>query len=1021
MKKNLIILVALIFALPIFAQTTIYLNTGGSTLWNQGSAKFVVWYWNSDETTSEASEFMTLAPGETDIYKTTINLSSSDIAGVIFLRLNSATTSFTTWDDSAIWNKTDDETPSGSNCFTVASWGDAGYSTGSWSTYTEAAYSVSVDAPSAAFANEALTITATTYGYTSPTTTITVKTPNSSSYSSCSMPYTPTEAGTYSFNINVSEADGSEAFSQTAEVEVYNLPTNAITIKAAKPTAWTNSMYIYYWYENGAAIAPVAMTPDSDGWYSYEISKYYGSSINVIFINGSAWGNGQTEDIEGITTNTCYSIVYNIDNYTATAIDCSTDVSSSGEIDGPDSAVPNQCGDVMLQGFYWNSYSSTTYGTTKWSDLISQANEISAYFDMVWLPPSASSDGGLGYHPRQWSNQNSDLGTSSQLKTLIELLHDGGAKVLADVVTNHRASKSSWCDFYEDDFDGYGKYQFTADHIVKDDEMNSDSSAGDCYGAATGAYDTGEQYGSARDLDHTSSYVQNAVIAYLKWLRTEVGYDGFRYDVGKGFSANYFDMYNQAARPEFSVAEYYDGDASTLQWWIQNAGYNSLLFDFATKFSAFNGGIASDNYSALQGSGLLGAGYSKYAVTFIDNHDTFERDENDNDFQSITSSEKILHANAFILSMPGIPCVFYPHWYTYKEDLKPMIEARRAAGVHSESAVTDEYVAYNRYECTVQGTNGYLILRIGSGSDYNTVPSGYTKVASGTNYAILIQSNLADAIEPVMFISPEGGKYIGGTTVEITATQDATIYYTLDGTEPTTSSTKYTAPISITTNNTVLKAFASTGSASCAVQTNTYVTEIEPRTEPIVVKLYKPDSWSYVYMWAWDDDGNQLFPTSSSAVWPGEAINNDGDGWWSYSFDLTVNTVNLVFNEGTSSGDQTGDVLGLDDSACFEYSKSGMEPNTVDCDTVYDSDSDDTDDSYNPATNVDITTSNGWDVIGNNGRIYISGEGDALLRIFNITGQMVVNTTFTSTFEYSLEMGIYIISINNNVQKISVY
>ncbi len=837
MKKILNLLVALVFALPIFAQTTLYLNTGGSSFWNQDDAKFMVWYWNSGGSTSGASDFMTVVSGSSDIYQTTISLSSSDIAGVIFLRLNSNTTSFD-WDSSDIWNRTDDETPGSYNCFTVTSWG-SDYSTGSWSTY----------------------------GSGGTTTT----------------------------------------------------------------------------------------DPDTGGTTG-----------------------GTTDD----TT-----------------------------IDGPDSAVPDQCGDVMLQGFYWDSHSSTTYGTTKWSDLMTQTSEITSYFDMVWLPPSASSEGGLGYHPRQWSNQSSDLGTSTQLKTLISQLHDGGAKVIADVVVNHRANSTSWCDFLGDNFGDYGTYQFTTDHIVKDDEMNYDSNAGDCYGAATGAYDTGEQYTSARDLDHTSAYVQEAVIAYLKWLRTEMEYDGFRYDVAKGFTASYFNTYNQAARPEFSVGEYYDGDASTLKWWIESTGYNSLAFDFATKFSGFNQGIASDNYSALQGCGLLGAGYSKYAVTFIDNHDTFERDDNDNDFQAIGSSEKILHANAFILSMPGIPCVFYPHWYTYKEDIKPMIEARRAAGVHSESSVTDEYTAYNRYECTVQGTNGYLILRIGSGSDYNTVPTGYTKVASGTNYAILIQSELADAIEPVMIISPVGGKYIGGTTVEITATQDATIYYTLDGTEPTTSSTKYTSPISITTNNTVLKSFATNGTTSCAVQTNTYVTEEEPRTEPIVVKLYKPDTWNSVYMWAWDDDGNQLFPTTSGATWPGEAINDDGDGWWSYSFDLTVNTVNLVFNEGLSSGDQTGDVIGIEDSTCFEYTGSNMEPNAVDCGADVAVDNTYVQNSVilypNPAENQFTVT---------------ASENISSLRVYNIAGQCVYssanNSTSVNVNVSSWSQGLYLVrvtDVNNNI------
>lgn len=41
--------------------------------------------------------------------------------------------------------------------------------------------------------------------------------------------------------------------------------------------------------------------------------------------------------------------------------------------------------------------------------------------------------------------------------------------------------------------------------------------------------------------------------------------------------------------------------------------------------------------------------------------------------------DRLMQANAFLLGMPGVPCVFYPHWQKYKADLKPMIDARKLA------------------------------------------------------------------------------------------------------------------------------------------------------------------------------------------------------------------------------------------------------------------------------------------------------------------------------------------------------
>ena len=80
--------------------------------------------------------------------------------------------------------------------------------------------------------------------------------------------------------------------------------------------------------------------------------------------------------------------------------------------------------DVMLQAFYYDSYrdgapgdvkiNGTQLGNTKWDVLLKQSDEIGSYFDLVWLPPSSKSTGGTGYHPTQYSNQNSDWGSQNQ-------------------------------------------------------------------------------------------------------------------------------------------------------------------------------------------------------------------------------------------------------------------------------------------------------------------------------------------------------------------------------------------------------------------------------------------------------------------------------------------------------------------------------------------------------------------------------------------------------------------------------
>ena len=49
---------------------------------------------------------------------------------------------------------------------------------------------------------------------------------------------------------------------------------------------------------------------------------------------------------------------------------------------------PAQYEGVMLQGFYWDSFSQS-----QWVKLEKQADELSQYFSLVWLPQSADCNG----------------------------------------------------------------------------------------------------------------------------------------------------------------------------------------------------------------------------------------------------------------------------------------------------------------------------------------------------------------------------------------------------------------------------------------------------------------------------------------------------------------------------------------------------------------------------------------------------------------------------------------------------
>jgi len=414
--------------------------------------------------------------------------------------------------------------------------------------------------------------------------------------------------------------------------------------------------------------------------------------------------------------------------------------------------VPSECEDVMLQVFYWDSYKTQTstdskYGRTKWIDLLKDTAAINANFDLVWFPPSAMG-GGVGYTHKQLNNQDSDWGTKAKLLELIRALHKGNTRVLADIVINHRGNKSNWCDFYQDNFGSYGTYQLTQKHICRGDECFTDSKSS-CYNAASsdrGASDTGSNFDGARDMDHTSEFVQSWAKAYVQWMLDVMEYDGFRYDMTLGFHGRYLSMYNEASQPYFSVSELWDGIDRQITH-LQQTNYNTMIFDFPMKYQL--NGIVEGSYGKLKNptNSLRGKGYSRYSVTFVDNHDTFERGNaygNNQyagekcDMSKATVKAQILQAYAYILMMPGVPCVFWPHWTYYKEEINALIALRKLAGIHSESAVTGEESGLYKYEATIQGHHRKAILRLGKNRSLD-IPAGYYMAANADHYTVFIE------------------------------------------------------------------------------------------------------------------------------------------------------------------------------------------------------------------------------------------------------------------------------------------
>jgi len=383
---------------------------------------------------------------------------------------------------------------------------------------------------------------------------------------------------------------------------------------------------------------------------------------------------------------------------------------------------PANYGGVMMQGFYWDSFSSS-----RWTVLTSKADLYSQYFDLIWVPNSGNcmSSSSMGYNPVYWFNQTSAFGSETTLRTMINTYKEKGVGIIEDVVINHKSGKSSWCDFVNETWNGNTISWSNAD-ICRNDEAAAQGYT------LTGAYDTGDNFDGSRDLDHTSANVQKNVKLYLDYLLNDLGYEGFRYDMVKGYAAQYTKLYNQSAKPTYSVGEYWDGSHSAVTNWIKNTGYESAAFDFPLKY-VINNAFGNGNWSALSDKGIAGdPNNNRYAVTFIDNHDTYRNTDK--------LVNNVLAANAFILALPGTPCILLAHFQAYQEEIGQLIKARKAAGITNQSSIISQGTQGGGYVMKVQGSVGTVLSVSGYVSDVDT--NGFKLVSSGTNYAYYVSNNV---------------------------------------------------------------------------------------------------------------------------------------------------------------------------------------------------------------------------------------------------------------------------------------
>ncbi len=439
---------------------------------------------------------------------------------------------------------------------------------------------------------------------------------------------------------------------------------------------------------------------------------------------------------------------------------------------------------VLLQGFYWESYRhgnteiNPAYGSRCWYEIVKDnAEELrEGRFDLIWLPPVCfAGNYSAGYNPKEYFNYSNSYGNQNQHREMLEALLSNGVEPVADVVINHRDGTNHWADFTNPNWnlssvsrdDEFFKHidsnigdlpedlrdQFQPDdlrRIYGDDYKTTPRGNSESRPPYVSHSGTTHQYKDFRDIDHSNPRVRGDILKYLLSLRT-LGYRGWRYDMVHGFLADKISFYNRITTPSFSVGEFEWHRHADQRGWVWHTAIEngrldtaSNVFDFTTRKTLNEN---KGNYQSLfgfgQGIGFIGDDtdghpWKNRAVTFLENHDTGYRTDEDgtpqdnHHFDSFANNWQVEQGYAYILTHPGIPSVYWKHYFDWgselKNKIKALINARKVAGVHAGSSLHTQQNARNNgvYAAKVDGRIGALFVRIG-GDDLQWQPfySGY--------------------------------------------------------------------------------------------------------------------------------------------------------------------------------------------------------------------------------------------------------------------------------------------------------
>lgn len=251
-----------------------------------------------------------------------------------------------------------------------------------------------------------------------------------------------------------------------------------------------------------------------------------------------------------------------------------------------------------------------------------------------------------GYDTIDYFNIDRRLGDNNTFKNLVQKLHDKGIKVVVDGVFNHvgrdfwafkdvkeKKQDSSFINWFNIDFNG-----------------NSNYNDGFYYEGWEGNYDLVK-------LNLNNPDVKNHIFSAIEYWINELNIDGIRLDVAYCIDINFLkDLRTHCKSLKedlWLMGEMIHGDYNYIA--------NKDTLDSATNYECFKGIYSSHNdknyfeiaYSLKRQFGDGGIYKNLDLYNFVDNHDV------NRIYTNLKDKRQIKNVYALLMTMPGIPSVYY--------------------------------------------------------------------------------------------------------------------------------------------------------------------------------------------------------------------------------------------------------------------------------------------------------------------------------------------------------------------------